>query len=256
MKIISQPNLGVSAARNRGLKIAEGKYIAFLDADDTWDPRFLKKLHQALETRHEAVIAYCGWQNLGLPGGQGAPYVPPDYETEGKLEKLLKSCPWPIHAALSRREGILATGGFDESLTNSEDYRLWLTIAAEEIIIRVPEVLAYYHFHDGIQATKNKAKAALCNWEVKKEFIRVNPDITASLGKARIQSLVDGMLLKKGYECYWARNLEDAQRIFRVVMKTGFGNFKDWKYMVPTLLPGYIYRRLIKFLDRNAGEDA
>ncbi|MBI4698013.1 MAG: glycosyltransferase family 2 protein, partial [Nitrospirae bacterium] len=101
LKIIDQPNRGVCAARNRGLSEATGAYVAFLDADDTWKHDCLEKLHNALRSVPDAVAAYCGWQNIGLSGGRGEPYVPPDYEEEGKLEHLLKSCPWPVHAAIT-----------------------------------------------------------------------------------------------------------------------------------------------------------
>src|SRR5208282_403475 len=106
MSVIRQPNAGVSAARNRGLAVARGMYIAFLDADDTWEPLFLRKMISALEARPEAALAYCGWQNVGLSGGRGAPFVPPDYEGAEKCVQLVECCRWPIHAALTRRAAI------------------------------------------------------------------------------------------------------------------------------------------------------
>ena len=251
LKIINQLNQGVSAARNRGLKEARGDYIAFLDADDTWHPECLEKLHASLSSHPSAALVYCGWQNLGLSGGQGKPYVPSDYEGPEKIEKLLQACPWPIHAALTRKEKILETGGFDEKLSNSEDYRLWLHIAARNKIVRVPQMLAYYHFHEGPQATKNRAKGARSNWRVKKEFLQKNPGVAKQLDKKILRQCLKGMLLRKGYECYWDRDLAEARQIFRLVMKTGFGSFKDWKYMLPSLLPISVHRNLICVLERK-----
>ncbi len=251
LRIINQLNRGVSAARNRGIREARGDYIAFLDADDTWHPTCLEKLYFALKSCPTAALSYCGWQNLGLPGGKGKPYIPPDYEGPAKIETLLWTCPWPIHAVLTRRGLILEAGGFDESLSNAEDYQLWLTIASQYEITRVPEVLAFYHFHEGPQATKNKAKAARDNWLVKKEFLRTCPELADHLGQSRIRQLVHGMLLKHGYECYWARDLGSARRIFRLVMSTGYGTLSDWKYMLPALLPLSLHRNLICLLERN-----
>lgn len=251
LKIINQLNRGVSAARNRGIKEARGNYIAFLDADDTWDPICLEKLYSALEFYPTAALAYCGWQNLGLPGGRGKPYVPPDYESSTKLEMLLRTCPWPIHAALTRRKFIVKAGGFDERFSNAEDYKMWLGIASRFELVRVPEVLAYYHFHEGPQATKNKAKAAKDNWSVKKEFLRNHPEIVKKIGRNRIRQLTIGMLLERGYECYWTRDLDNARRIFHIVMRTGYGNFRDWMYMLPSLLPMSLHRSLICLSDRN-----
>jgi glycosyltransferase involved in cell wall biosynthesis len=251
LKIINQLNRGVCAARNRGLAEATGNYIAFLDADDTWRPDCLEKLHSELRSRSDAVLAYCGWQNVGLPGGRGEPYVPPDYEDESKLEYLLRGCPWPIHAALMRRSAIESAGCFDERLSNAEDYKLWLQIASLSKIVRVPEVLAFYHFHQGQQASKNRAKAAYHQWVVQKEFIQKNPEIVKQLGYKRVRQLINGELLKKGYICYWERDLRAAREIFRIVMKQGYGRLKDWKYMLPSLLPVSLHNALIRFFERS-----
>lgn len=81
LRVFTLPERGVSRARNRGLREARGTFIAFLDSDDTWSAEFLEKMHTALASDPKAVLAYCGWQNLGLPGPRGEPFVPPDYET-------------------------------------------------------------------------------------------------------------------------------------------------------------------------------
>jgi glycosyltransferase involved in cell wall biosynthesis len=245
LKIISQENRGVSASRNRGLEAATGELIAFLDADDTWDRTCLEKLYGALKASPDAAASYCGWQNIGLPGGKGNPYVPPDYEVEGKFEHLLKSCPWPIHAALTRRSAIEEAGQFDERFSNAEDYGMWLKMAWFHRIVRVPEVLAFYYFHEGAQASNNRARAACDHWKVQVEFLKENPGITKKLGRRLVRRLTNGQLLRSGYECYWSRDLESARRIFRSVMSTGYGSLSDWKYMTPALLPLRMHRFLI-----------
>jgi glycosyltransferase involved in cell wall biosynthesis len=251
LKIITQQNKGVCAARNRGLYEATGAYIAFLDADDTWKYDCLEKLYSALKSGPGPVLSYCGWQNVGLPEGQGMPYIPPDYEAEGKLEFLLKSCPWPIHAALTLKSAIDSSGGFDEHYSNAEDYKLWLRIASFSRIVRVPDVLAFYHFHDGHQASRSRAQAAYQQWLVQKEFIEKYHEVVRQLGYSRIRQLTIGGLLKSGYVCYWGRNLEAARQIFRLVMKQGYGTLNDWKYMLPSLLPMSLHRGIIKLFEKN-----
>jgi len=248
---LTQPNQGVSAARNTGLAAARGLYVAFLDADDTWAERFLEKMQAALQHRPDAVLAYCGWQNLGLPGGRGEPFVPPDYETPDKAKTLFAGCRWPIHAALVRREAVLAADGFDPTLRNAEDYALWLQVATCAPIVRVPEVLAFYHFHGNGQASADHASAALQHWQAQRNYLASHPAFRAALSHTDRRPLTVGGLLQRGYTCYWQRDLPAARQIFRTVMKQGYGTLTDWKYMLPAWLPESWHRRLIGLRDRN-----
>lgn len=250
IRIISQPNGGVSRARNRGLESAHGGLIAFLDADDDWSPDFLARMTAALQAQPDAVLAYCGWQNIGLSGGRGQPFVPPDYETADKREKLFAGCRWPIHATLTRREAVTAAGGFDTALKNAEDYAMWLRIAGCAPITRVAEVLAFYHFHSDTQASSAHARAALDFADAQLDYLADHPDFPATLGNGRVRHMVFGTLLTRGNECFWKRNLTDARLIFRRVMAARYGRATDWLRMLPALLPERAYCRLIGTLDR------
>jgi glycosyltransferase involved in cell wall biosynthesis len=251
IRVSTQSNHGVSAARNAGLALASGRYVAFLDADDTWDAGFLDAMFTALRAHPDAVLAYCGWQNLGLPGGRSDPFIPPDYETATKAEALFTDCRWPIHAALVKRDAVLAAKGFDPTLKNAEDYALWLNVATASPIVRVPEVLAYYHFHDGVQASSDLARAALQLWKAQRRYLAEHPALIHALGASSIRKLTTGELLKRGYACYWQRNFPAARQIFRTVMKQGYGTLADWKYMLPAWLPESWHRWLIGLRDQE-----
>jgi glycosyltransferase involved in cell wall biosynthesis len=249
---ISQTNAGPAPARNRGLSAGKGDFIAFLDADDYWDPTCIEKLHRALRQGH-ADMAYCGWQNIGLPGGRGEPYVPPDYSDVDKAELFLAGNRWPIHAALTRRTVVDEAGGFDDRLTSCMDYDLWLRTAPFVTLVRVPEVLAFYRHHSDSQVTRNRARAALNHWRAQKRFLEAHSEIAARLGKRRVRELTYGMLLQRGYMCYWDRDLGAARTIFRRVIRARYGRFRDWKYMAPALLPLPVHRRLISLFGSDTG---
>ena len=237
LKLFFQANAGPAAARNRGLQEASGQFVAFLDADDSWDPRFMERMLAALEDAEDAVLAYCGWQQLGIRGGGGQPFIPPDYEPMDRAETLLGGCRWPIHGVLVRRKAIDSVGGFDETLQTSEDYDLWFRVAPQGRLILVPEVLAYYHHHEGDQVTKNRLRVALNHWRAQEKFLRENPETMVRLGRARVRELVTGELLRRGYAAYWDRDLHTARTLFRYVMRKGYGRPKDWFYMLPSMLP-------------------
>lgn len=247
--IISQSNQGVSAARNKGLSVARGRYVAFLDADDEWAPEFLEKMFARLEDRPECALAYCGWQNIGMPGLRGEPYIPPDYEGADKLATLLADCPWPIHAALTRREMIYSVGGFNPRFAIGEDFLLWLEIALSHPIVRVPEVLAYYHHHGGQQATRSRVQVALATTGVQKHFLSVHPEALHALGRKKARRVIYGTLLDRGYAYYWRRDLVPARAIFRKVMRSAYGAPKDWRYMLISLLPLSVHRKLIQLFE-------
>lgn len=251
IRVLSQPNRGVSAARNTGLAAARGRYVAFLDADDTWARDFLEAMVNALQARPDAVLAYCGWQNVGRADKGSAPFVPPDYENPDKAEKLFAGCRWPIHAALVRREAVTAANGFDPRLRNAEDYALWLRVALSGALVRVPRVLAFYHFHGTGQASDDAVRAALHHLDAQRAYLQSHPALAAQLGRTRVRTLTAGELLKRGYACYWRRDLPAARTIFRAVMRLGYGTLSDWKYMLPACLPESWHRRLIDTRERK-----
>jgi len=126
--VISQSNAGVSTARNKGYEISNGTYIGFVDADDWLYPNTIADKVSAL-TRSNAHIAY------------GTAHVTNQFleETgvilegakENTLEALLNyappAIPCPSNALISR-EALTSAGLFDETLSTSADYDMWLRI--------------------------------------------------------------------------------------------------------------------------------
>ena len=142
---------------------------------------------------------------------------------------------------------------FDTSLKNAEEYALWLRIGLSAPIVRVPEVLASYHFHGGEQASANKARAAFHLLRAQQQFLDEHPAFLQQVGRHRVRELMLGTLLARGYDCYWSRDLANARPLFRAVMKRGYGKAGDWKYMLPAWLPESWHRHLLGARD-GAGE--
>lgn len=245
IRLLFQHRKGPYPARNLGLQHAKGALIGFLDADDYWHTDFLALMHAAL-LESGTDLAYCGWQNIGLEGPRGDPYVPPDYELEDKAARFLRAAaPWPIHAALVRRHVMDEVGGFDLDLPTCMDYDLWLRIAVGRPIRLVPEVLAFYRHHQSGQITSKQWRQAQNTWRVKRKFVREHAEHVAHLSKHELRELIDGGLLKRGYDSFWRRDLDTAQRIFRMALVKGGWSAKDLGYLLPALLPAAAYRKLV-----------
>lgn len=251
LRLIRQQNRGAGPARNCGLAHATGTLVAFLDADDYWSPLLLERLVAALDA-HAVDLAYCGWQNIGVGGGRGQPYVPPDYSSEDLAVLFLGGCRWPIHAVVVQRHLIDAAGGFDERYSSCMDYDLWLRMAPACRVVLVPEVLAFYRHHGAGQITRNRTRVALNHYAVQQRFLRAHPAIAKRVGRRTVRRLTLGELRKRGFLAYWARDLTTARILFRRCLGAGYFEPGDLKYMLPSLMPLALHRRLLALFERPA----
>jgi len=244
LRLVRQENRGPYPARNTGLRRVRGELVAFLDADDYWDRECLRKLEAALAQRN-ADLVYCGWLNVGRPEGGNKPYVPPEYGKGDLFRRLLQGCPWPIHAALVRREIIERVGGFSERYFSSMDYDLWLRICAEtQNIVRVPEVLAFYRWHSE-QISSRSAVQAINSWRVRRDFVRRYGELVAHIEPRELRRLTAEPLLRKGYAAYWRGNLATSRTLFRQALWAGGWEWRELKHLLPSLLPEGVHRGLL-----------
>jgi glycosyltransferase involved in cell wall biosynthesis len=249
--LLTQHNLGPYPARNLGMQHARGEFIAFLDADDWWTKDCLDKLHAAL-VRTDAALAYCGWQNVGAIDRSNDPYIPPDYEQGDKAEQFLRAAsPWPIHAALTRSDVLAAVGGFDTHWRTCMDYDLWLRIGVANRIVLVPEVMAFYRHKVSGQITSKQWIQAENTWQVKQKFVASHPDLVAHFSASKLEQLIDGAYLKRGYQAYWRRDLVTAWHVFRKALRNGGWKLSDLRYLLPALLPERVYVKLIQTISKQ-----
>ena len=244
--ILQQENSGPYPARNAALSIASGQYIAFLDADDYWAPDCLSKLLRVLLIS-DADLSYCGWQNIVEGGEDGPPYIPPAYEDGDIFAAFLKGCPWPIHAALTKRSLIEQAEGFSTRCFSSMDYDFWLRLSAiSQEIVRVPEVLAFYRWHNQGQISSIKWRQVIDALRVKTDFIAAQYRLLSHLSPAQLGDVTAGFITRQAYDAFWKRDLVSAQYLFRALLRNGYWKKADLKYILPSLLPPPLFRGLVR----------
>ncbi len=242
---------GPYPARNLGLARARGEWVAFLDADDWWERDFLASM-LAAATEAGADVAYCGWKNVGGERDKTLPYVPPDYLEQDAVMSFLRDCPWPIHAALLRREVVERLGGFSVRMFSSMDYDLWIRLlGVTQKMVRVPRVLAYYRWHGGGQISAVKWRQVLHAWQVRRDFVAAHPALVAHLQPKQRRQLVDGVLMEQGKTLFWRRDLEGAQPLLRRALRAGAFSARDLPLLGAAQLPASLFRGLVRFADRR-----
>lgn len=138
--------LGVAGARNRGIEVARGAWVAFLDDDDLWSP---DKLRMQLDAaaRANATFVYAAVVQLDTHRRVYRTYpAPPPSELAARLSRInmLPATGSNIMVATSRMREL---GGFDERLHQIADWDMGLRLAKSCTAAAVPEVLVAYVHH-------------------------------------------------------------------------------------------------------------
>ena len=133
-------NLGVSAARNTGIRASDSPLIAFLDSDDYWLPEKLAAQVFFFSEHPEAVA--CQTEERWIRRGVRVNPMKKHFKPSGEIfEPSLKLCVVSPSAVVVKRSLLEEVGLFDEEFPVCEDYDLWLRISLKYPIWLIPEPL-------------------------------------------------------------------------------------------------------------------
>ena len=164
---VRQANGGPAPARNNGVAHSRGRFLAFLDSDDSWRPGVVPRLLDALQKHPEVDVAFAETL-VGNPTDGFKPLTP--IVGEGTFDEIPCRRPAPglrlldrepffvrmvkrnlvfLGSTVVRREAFDRLGGFDPGLFGGEDYEFVLRLAERGPYAYVDEPLAYYLKHPG-----------------------------------------------------------------------------------------------------------
>ncbi len=199
----SSINKGVSNARNIGIKIAAGKYIAFQDSDDEWLPGKLEKqvsLLESLSTDIGVIYCYAFWANHPKKKVMHVKDIFPDEPNVFKKMLGLKMGNFILQSCLFRRQVFEKCGFFDERFKVTGDREFFIRISKSFKFYCLQEYLVKrYKTENSLKSSKNNFAALKSSIYI---FIKYFPDIIKDMEILLAQ--IDWILLRlkrliKGY---------------------------------------------------------
>lgn len=229
IKFICQKHQGVSAARNKGIKEAEGKYLLFLDSDDVIHPQLLEELYKLQEEYHTIIAtesAYYlsaetfqspeGWENEKY--GIEKKYLSNEKAIESLLSGDLQASLYSIGGKMIRYDAVKTTM-FDENLTHGED-----TLFLYQILEKGANVIVlcrnwyYYRIHK--EASSNHFSIESCKCRYKVEQYICNREMEAGRMFNAVQKEEGNiLLLMQWYEIAYGIPDSDLKRYIKKLSK-------------------------------------
>ena len=149
----NEKNSGAAVSRNKALKMARGKWIAFLDSDDVWLPEKLERQIEFMK-KNEYHFSYTDYR-IAWNGKDMEPYV---YTGPEKVTKKLmyRYCYVSTITVMYEREkvGLIEI----DDIKKNNDYAMWLKIIEKTDCYRLSECLSYYYKHNNSISSGSKIK--------------------------------------------------------------------------------------------------
>jgi glycosyltransferase involved in cell wall biosynthesis len=141
IKLIHQSNMGIAAALNKGLSVANAPFIARFDADDICLPDRLKIQFEFIKAHPDYIIVGSDADFIDMYDNHVFTYSPGWHSNEEIAELDKNICPFIHSTVIYKKEIIIKAGGYDVNAYAFEDHLLWMKILKEGKVCNLPEVL-------------------------------------------------------------------------------------------------------------------
>ncbi len=231
-------NYGAPQARNSGAEIAQGEYLAFLDSDDLWYPKFLEQQLVALMDLPPTVGMSCC--NMMQKMGDSGRVMGPGKRSLTFDENLTHADGICASSFLVRRVAFHEIGGFDVQFSSFQDFDFLLRMAAKYRIQSIDDVLFEYRLGDD-SISRNMASKA-------KGFERIINTYECDILRLGI---MNRYLFRLGQYHVLAGNLETGRRCWLQALRYKILDAKIWRHFFLTLGGVELYKRVLRLHNRR-----
>jgi glycosyltransferase involved in cell wall biosynthesis len=259
VRYMRQDNAGPSVARNWGIRESNGEYIAFLDADDWWNPSKLARQVACFDADGEVGLVHTdviefretdkGYNPSKHDRGAIVGYC---------LDELFRANRVATSSVMIRRECLQSAGVFDESIRAAEDLDLWLRIAKRYQFAHVDAPLVTYRCHPA-NSSGNTEKMARGLYYVLQKAWQSDPHLRSLIGNTRGRCQLGSLAFHAGYWTLETGDSRRAREYFRAACAYGGLDPKSMSYWLSTYIPSgvrksmrAVKRRLIEMMSSFA----
>lgn len=244
VKYLTKENGGVATARNVGIQVANGNYIAFLDADDAWVPHKLAIQVEYLDNNPEFGMVYADMAHYVSGRKVHDAYLCErgyKHIAQGWIFKnLLSECFIFTPTVLVRKSCFDVVGLHDPKLRTCQDIDMWLRIAEQYQIGFIDQPLAVRHDH-----SHNSTK----NWDNYlgnpiRMFKKLEATQTDESMRAIIQNRLKDMYFDLGWHQFCSGEMIDSRKSMRESWRRGRASSDVGKYYILSFFPQWVLDRI------------
>ncbi len=240
---LAGPAKGSAIARNLGILASTSPYLAFLDADDYWEPTHLERALAALADPAVGLTC-CNWRHE-VDGVRGEPLFGSYYTVvaSGRVFSPLLRENWILASSVVVRRAALAHAGlFDPTLIGAQDYDLWLRLARVTDVVSIAEALAVKKGHGGnITASSSYAYHLARVWTT---IARRFPDLDAGDAACVRRRLAEAEH-NAGLQAVYDDRLPEARRYLRRAFVRQPGRARLLRDTLAAHLPAFALKPLV-----------